>query len=94
MAWPVAVLVVDGLGAGLHRLLLATGAGRWEQVVVGEPGRAAPARLALADVLVDVPVEGPVCGPVEGGQRSRAASREVIVAALGFPMSSSPRARA
>ncbi|CCH30315.1 hypothetical protein ABZ816_17465 [Actinosynnema sp. NPDC047251] len=75
-------LVVDGLGAGLHRLVVATGDGRVDQVVIGEVGRAAPARLALADVLV------------ECGQRSSAASRALIVAAFGFPVGSSARASA
>ncbi|MFI9811997.1 hypothetical protein [Saccharothrix variisporea] len=68
-------LVVNGIGPGLHRLVVGTRSGRPEQVVVGEVGRVDPERLALADVLVD---------PGQG--RSRSARRALVVLAFGFPV--------
>ncbi len=75
----IAWLVVNGLGAGLHRLVVATGAGCLDQIVIGEVCRADPAELGLADVLIEPP------------HASSAESLTLIVVALGFPKLSNRR---
>ncbi len=72
-------LVVNGLGVGLHRLVVTTGSGIPDQLVIGEIGRADPAVLGLADVLVESP------------HLSSAESLTLIVAAWGFPKLSNRR---
>jgi hypothetical protein len=69
MAW----LVVDGLGPGLHRLVVATRGRGLDQVVIGEVGRAPRAALGLADLVVEFP------------HRSSRASLAPIAVAFGFP---------
>ncbi|MEU5691714.1 hypothetical protein [Actinosynnema sp. NPDC020468] len=74
----IVVLVVDGFGPGVHRLVLGDGVGRPEHLVVAEAGWCGR-RAQLADVVV------------EGGQ-PRASRFAVIVAALGFPAFAKSRA--
>ncbi|RKT56052.1 hypothetical protein C8E97_4740 [Saccharothrix australiensis] len=70
----MALLVANGLGPGLHQLIIAGCAGRAEQLVIGEVDRAAPDLLRLADVVI---------GPDQGSPS--AASLAFIVVAFGFP---------
>lgn len=69
----IAWLVVDGVGVGLHRLVLSTGCGSPDQVLIGEAGRADPTVLCLADIVI------------AATHRPSSASLASIVAVFGFP---------
>ncbi|GAB2965913.1 hypothetical protein GCM10027184_12830 [Saccharothrix stipae] len=75
----IAWLVVDGVGVGVHRLVFGPLSGSLDQLLIGEVGRADPAALGLADLVI------------EPTHRSSSASLVVIVAAFGFPEPPSSR---